>query len=221
MNVFVVIPVFNETPEVLNAVIGQFPHDHFLVVVDDGSDEPIDIIRENMELLRHELNRGQGAAIRTGIEYALSKNATHIATFDADGQHHFSDLRRMEIAMAKGDYDVVIGSRFNSTTVGMPLLKKLVLKGGVLLQNTIFGVRLTDAHNGLRLLNRKAAEKIKIRENRMAHASDIIYQVKLHKLSLYELPIKVEYSRYAIQKGQSVFNALAILVLIFKIRMRK
>jgi glycosyltransferase involved in cell wall biosynthesis len=221
MSVFVVIPVYNETPEVLSAVIGQFPPDHFLVIVDDGSDEPIDISRENAELLRHEANKGQGAAIRTGIQYALENNASLIATFDADGQHRFSDLQRMEAAMAEGKYDVVLGSRFNSATVGIPLLKRLVLKGGVLIQNTIFGVRLTDAHNGLRLLSRKAAEKIRIREDRMAHASDIIYQLKLNRLSFTEIPIKVEYSSYAIKKGQSMFNALAILVLIFKIRMRK
>lgn len=221
MPVFVVIPVFNELPEVLHDVVSQFPADCFLVIVDDGSAIPFEVTQANAVLLKHSTNKGQGTAIRTGIEYALKHNATHIATFDADGQHRFSDLQKMEAIMQQKNCDVVIGSRFNESTVGMPFMKKLVLKGGVVLQNTVFGVRLTDAHNGLRLLNRKAAGKIKIRENRMAHASDIIYQVKLHKLVYCEIPIKVEYSAYAIQKGQSVFNALAILFLIFKIRFRK
>lgn len=220
MPVFVVIPVFNELHEVLTTVIDQFPPDHFLVIVDDGSATPFAVTNTNAVLLKHRTNQGQGAAIRTGIAYSLKNNATYIATFDADGQHRFSDLQKMEAAMETGKYDVVIGSRFNNSTVGMPFMKKLVLKGGIVLQNTVFGIRLTDAHNGLRLLNRKAAEKIKIRENRMAHASDIIYQIKLHQLAWCEIPIKVEYSPYSRKKGQSVFNALAIFFLVFKIRFR-
>ncbi len=221
MPVFVVIPVYNELPEVLYAVLDKFPTDYFLVVVDDGSTLPFEVTHENAVLLRHPINKGQGAAIRIGIDYALKNNATHIATFDADGQHRFSDLQKMEATMLAKNCDVVIGSRFNASTVGIPFIKKLVLKGGVLLQNTVFGVRLTDAHNGLRLFNKHAAEKIKITENRMAHASDIIYQIKLHNLAYCEIPIKVEYSAYAIKKGQSIFNSVAILYLIFKIRFRK
>ena len=221
MSVFVVIPVFNELPEVLYAVINQFSTDYFLVVVDDGSTTAYELTHKNAVLLRHTINKGQGAAIRTGIEYALKNNATYIASFDADGQHRLTDLKKMEATILAKNCDVVIGSRFNASTVGMPFIKKLVLKGGVLLQNTVFGIKLTDAHNGLRLFNKHAAQKIKITENRMAHASDIIYQIKLHKLSFCEIPITVEYSAYAIKKGQSIFNAAAILFLIFKIRFRK
>lgn len=221
MPVFVVIPVYNELPEVLNAVLDQFPTDYFLVIVDDGSAIPFQVTNTNAVLLKHTVNQGQGAAIRTGIEYALKNNATHIASFDGDGQHRLADLQKMEATMQEKNCDIVIGSRFNSATVGMPFMKKLVLRGGVLLQNTVFGIRLTDAHNGLRLFNKHAAQKIKIRENRMAHASDIIYQIKIHNLSWCEIPIKVEYSAYAIKKGQSIFNAVAILYLVFKIRFRK
>ncbi len=220
MPVFVVIPVYNELPEVLSTVIDQFSTDYFLVVVDDGSTIPFEVTHKNAVLLRQPINKGQGAAIRIGIDYALKHHATHIATFDADGQHRLADLQKMEASMEAKNCDVIIGSRFNASTVGMPLMKKLVLKGGVFLQNTVFGVRLTDAHNGLRLFNKHAAEKIKITENRMAHASDIIYQIKLHKLAYCEIPIKVEYTAYAIKKGQSIFNSVAILYLIFKIRFR-
>lgn len=221
MPVFVVMPVFNELPEVLQAVINQFSTDYFLVIVDDGSTTPVEVNLKNGIVLRQPVNKGQGAAIMIGINYALKHNATHIATFDADGQHRLVDLKKMETTMQIINCDVVLGSRFNASTVGMPFTKMLVLKGGVLLQNTVFGMRLTDAHNGLRLFNKHAAQKIKITENRMAHASDIIYQIKLHKLAWCEIPIQVQYSAYTIKKGQSVFNAVAILFLIFKIRFQK
>jgi polyprenyl-phospho-N-acetylgalactosaminyl synthase len=221
MPVFVVMPVFNELPQVLQAVINQFSTEYFLVIVDDGSTTPVEVNVKNGIVLRQQINKGQGAAIIVGIEYALKNNANYIATFDADGQHRFADLKKMEATMQAKNCDVVLGSRFNVSTIGMPFTKKLVLKGGVLLQNTVFGMRLTDAHNGFRLLNKHAAQKIKITENRMAHASDIIYQIKLHKLAWCEIPIQVHYSAYAIKKGQSVFNAIAILFLIFKIRFQK
>ena len=221
MPLFVVIPVFNELPEVLYAVIRQFSSNYFLVIVDDGSAINYTITIENAVLLKQTANQGQGAAIRIGIDYALKNGAGYIATFDADGQHRFTDLQKMDTIIQANNYDVVIGSRFGSPTTGMPFMKKLVLKGGVLFQNAIFGIHLTDAHNGLRIFNKNAAKKITITENRMAHASDIIYQIKLHKLTYFEVPIQVEYPRYAIKKGQSIFNSLAILFLILKIRFRK
>ena len=221
MAVFVIIPVFNEAPEILYRIINQFSNDYFLVIVDDGSAASYQLTRENAVLLKHATNKGQGAAIRLGIDYALKNGADYIATFDADGQHRLIDLQKMETVIQSKNYDIVIGNRFHSPTTGMPFIKKILLKGGVLLQNTVLGIRLADAHNGLRLFNKHAAEKIIITENRMAHASDIIYQIKLHNLSYCEVPIQVEYSSYAKKKGQSVFNSLAILFLIFKIRFRK
>jgi len=221
MAMFVVIPVYNEVPEILYRLIDQFPPQYFLVIVDDGSAQTYQVNRSNAVLLKQAVNQGQGAAIRQGIAYALNNGAEYIATFDADGQHRLVDLQKMEELIQQKNYDVILGSRFHSPNKGMPFIKKLVLKGGVLLQNKVFGMRLTDAHNGLRVFNRYAAQKIKITENRMAHASDIIYQVKLHKLTWFEMPMQVEYSPYAVKKGQSVFNSFAIFFLIFKIRFRK
>jgi len=163
-------------------------------------------------VLRHVINLGQGAAIQTGIEYALRAGAEFIATFDADGQHDPADLLVMLEELEQSGADVALGSRFLGSAPGLTLGRRLVLCLALLHQRLTLGVPLTDAHNGLRLFRRTAAEKIRISQNRMAHSSEMTAQIAALGLRVAEVPCVVRYTAYSKQKGQRLSGAFQILL---------
>src|SRR4051812_15152317 len=144
-----VVPVYNEGPvvsEVLGEALKIFSR---VVCVDDGStDDSADQIRAaGAVLVQHPVNLGQGAALQTGIEYALlDPTIEYFVTFDSDGQHLLSDVERMLEILRREEVDIVFGSRFLSDTTDVGGLKRLVLKTAVRYTNVTSGVRLSDAH---------------------------------------------------------------------------
>ncbi len=139
--------------------------------------EPSERAREQgVTVLRHPINLGQGAALQTGISYALRHGARYVATFDGDGQHP-RDLVRMLEKLKEISADIVLGSRFLGEAPGIPLRRKLFLRAAVLFTNVTTGTRLTDTHNGLRLMTADAARRFRITQNGMAHASEFIEQI--------------------------------------------
>jgi glycosyltransferase involved in cell wall biosynthesis len=211
--VFVVIPAFNESARVAEVVRGVrtlYPH---VVVVDDGSrDETADRAwSAGATVLVHVVNRGQGAAIQTGMEYALRRGAEYLVTFDSDGQHRVEDIAGLIEPIRQGRWDISLGSRFLGGVENMPATRKLLLRAGVLFTRTVSQVRITDTHNGLRAFSRRAAERIEITLDRMAHASEIIDEIRECKLPYGEVPVHIRYTEYSRAKGQSGFGALKIL----------
>jgi polyprenyl-phospho-N-acetylgalactosaminyl synthase len=212
--VYVVVPAYREADVIahtVGALVERFPH---VVVVDDGSpDATAARARQaGAVVLRHPFNLGQGAALQTGIAYALEEEARYVATFDADGQHAVADLETMLEVLADNRLDVVLGSRFLGQSEGLPRLRRLVLKAAVLFTQATSGLRLTDAHNGLRAMTGEAARKLEISQDRMAHASEIINQIARLKLSYREVPVTIRYSEYSLGKGQKVSGSAGILV---------
>jgi glycosyltransferase involved in cell wall biosynthesis len=163
-------------------------------------------------VLRHAINRGQGAALQSGITLALARGADVVVTFDADGQHLAADIPRLVAPVLSGGADVALGSRFLEPTSDVPPLRRLVLKGAVFFTTLTTGVRLSDAHNGLRAFSRSAAQTIRIRQDRMAHASELISEIRRHRLRFEEVPITVLYTDYSRGKGQSAFGAFRVLL---------
>jgi glycosyltransferase involved in cell wall biosynthesis len=191
-------------------------YSYHILVVDDGStDQTLEAaLRYPVTVLRHVTNLGQGAALQTGIRYALSSpEARLIVTFDADGQHRASDLPRLLKTCLEGHYDVVLGSRFieSGQALNMPPAKRIVLKLAIWFTRLNTGLKLTDTHNGLRVMTAEAARKIQITQNGMAHASEILAQIAAKKLRFCEVPVTISYSDYSMQKGQSLLNIINIL----------
>jgi glycosyltransferase involved in cell wall biosynthesis len=213
--VWLVIAAFNEggmITDVIKHAIATFPN---VVVVDDGSTDTTATLacEAGSTVICHPINLGQGAAIQTGIDFALISGADIIVTFDADGQHRIEDALTLARAIDQNEADIVCGSRFlgvESTT--MPATKRLTLKLAAIFTRLSSGVPVTDAHNGLRAISRSAAQKIRITQNRMAHASEIISQVKSLKLRYKEYPVQILYTDYSIAKGQKISNAINILI---------
>lgn len=213
-DLWVVVAAYNEEPRLGATLAGLRARGYEnVVVVDDGSrDRTAEIARAaGVWVLRHLLNLGQGAALQTGISFALLRGAATIVTFDADGQHDPDEIPALLAPVRAGTADVALGSRFLGAAVNIPLSRKLVLKGGVLFTRLFSGVRVTDAHNGFRALSRAAAEQIRLRQNRMAHASEILDQIRERNLRFVEVPVTIRYSAETMAKGQSSWNAVKIV----------
>jgi glycosyltransferase involved in cell wall biosynthesis len=181
--------------------------------VDDGSVDATAsaALAAGAIVLRHAVNAGQGAALQTGIDYALANGATYVATFDADGQHHVEDLVTMLAVLQASPHDIVLGSRFLGHAEGLTVARRLVLKAAVLFTNLTTGLKLTDAHNGLRVMTASAARQLHIRQDGMAHASELIEQIGRLGLRFAEVPVTITYSDYSRAKGQRLSNSLLIL----------
>jgi glycosyltransferase involved in cell wall biosynthesis len=211
---YIVIPAYNEE-SAIGAVVAEvkvsWPH---VIVVDDGSvDQTGSVARQNgAVVLTHAVNRGQGAALQTGITYALLRGARIIVTLDSDGQHRAADIDTLVTPIAEGHADVVLGSRFLGSTENMPPLRHLILRAAIIFTRVISGARITDTHNGLRAFSCVAASQIEIRLDRMAHASEIVDQVVVHGARCIEVPVHVRYTDYSKRKGQTGLGAVRVLL---------
>ncbi|MBI4040879.1 MAG: glycosyltransferase family 2 protein [Deltaproteobacteria bacterium] len=195
-DVAVIVPCYNE--EVYLEDVLKNLHPQFNVIcVDDGSQDRSASIAQAMgvTLLRHSKNLGQGAALQTGFLEALGKQYPYIATFDADGQHDVSDLIRMTEEIKKTSYDVILGSRFLTSSYSVPLRKTALLKMGAWITNKCVKIKLTDTHNGLRVFRRDALKKLCISEPGMNHATEIIQYIAQQGLSVKEMAVVVRYDR--------------------------
>jgi polyprenyl-phospho-N-acetylgalactosaminyl synthase len=211
-HVYVVVPAYNEAAAVFGVVDElrrAYPN---VIVVDDGSRDATadEARRAGAIVLRHVLNRGQGAALQTGIDYGLRRGGEVIVTFDADGQHRVEDIDHLLAALETTEADLAIGSRFLDQQSNVPARRRLVLRVATRFMRITSGVPLTDAHNGLRALRRPAAQKIRITLDGMAHASEIVDQIRYQHLKVTEVPVVIRYSEYSMSKGQSGLAAFRI-----------
>jgi glycosyltransferase involved in cell wall biosynthesis len=190
--------------------------DYSVVVVDDGSNDSTWSILLDLPVyaLRHPINLGQGAALQTGMTFALRQGAQVIVHFDADGQHRAEDIDLLIEPVLNGESDVVFGSRFlrRADSSAVPLLKRCLLRCATVFNGVMCGVWQTDAHNGFRALSPEAAKRICIHENGYAHASELVSQIQRLGLRYIERPTTIIYSEYSKAKGQSAWNALNIAI---------
>lgn len=219
-----IIPVYNEA-EVIEGVLTDLSKSFSnILCVDDGStDGSAEVIKRTAaKLIVCPENKGQGAALRTGIQAArVNPKVKYFITFDADGQHRVSDALRMLKYLKKTDADIILGSRFLGKTNEVPRIKRMVLKAAIIFSNVTTGLKLTDTHNGLRVFNRSVAAKLNLTCSGMAHASEIIYRIAENKFRYAEMPVVITYSNYSKAKGQSVFNSFAIVKEIVVYRLQR
>jgi glycosyltransferase involved in cell wall biosynthesis len=208
---WVIIAAFNEAGAIHDVVREVTDGGWPVVVVDDGSRDRTaeEARRAGAIVVRHAVNLGQGAALQTGIEFALRRGALHLVTFDADGQHAAADIPALIDALR--DADIALGSRFLGSVEGASKRRLALLRAAVTLSNKLSGMKLTDAHCGLRAFRATAAPKLRITQDRMAHASELLRKIKTSNLRVVEVPVTVRYTEYSRRKGQTGFQAIRIL----------
>lgn len=221
--VWVVVPAYNEAARLAATLESLLTVATSVVVVDDGS--PDDTARVAAQypvwVLRHVVNLGQGAAIQTGITFSLRQGAEYVATFDADGQHVPGDLTRLLRALRENHADYALGSRFLGRAEGIPWTRKLMLKAAVFFTWVFSGIRVTDTHNGIRMMTRRGAQRIRITMNRMEHASEILDQIARSKLSYIEVPVTIRYTTASLAKGQKTSAAVRLAFKLFAERLAR
>ena len=212
--VFVVVRAYNEAPVIRDVIAPLCDHFDHIVVVDDGSTDSTAACLHGLKvtLISHSVNLGGGAALQTGITYALSRGADWILTFDADGQHGIDDALTLLESLQSDNCDVVFGSRFLGSAINIPKTRALLLIAARWFSNLTSGIRLTDTHNGLRGFSRKAASLLDIQQNNMAYASEILHQLKQGNMTIREIPVTIKYTEYSRRKGQASSNAITILI---------
>ena len=212
-DVWIVIAAYNEGGRLAKTLADVMRHFENVVVVDDGSSDETGgvALRHRVWLLRHIFNCGQGAALQTGIDFAVARGADIVVTFDADGQHDAREVQKLLTPIREGRVDVALGSRFLGQAVDMPLGRWALLKAAVVFTRIFSRLEVTDTHNGLRALSRRAAQSIRIYQDRMAHASEILDQIRQHRLRFEEIPTTVRYTQETLAKGQSSWNAIRIM----------
>lgn len=215
---WLVIPLYNEATViagVINEAKQRFPN---IVCIDDAStDDSAAIAREaGAVVVSHPFNLGQGAALQTGIRFVTegtsSEDGAYLVTFDADGQHQISDAEAMVAKAREENLAMVFGSRFLDNRTKPGLLRRIILKTAVWITNQQTGMRLSDAHNGLRVIRRDAAERLDLQQDRMAHATEIVLQLGRTDLPWAEHPVHILYTEYSRSKGQSLLNSVNILI---------
>lgn len=209
----VVIAMFNESSVITGVVRDVVSRFDRVVCVDDGStDSSAELARAaGAVVVQHPINLGQGAALQTGIRFALRDPAvSHVVTFDADGQHDVGDASAMVAAAHEHDVQVVLGSRFLGGPGDVPATRRLLLRAATRFTRLTTGLELSDAHNGLRVLRRDAAERLSIKMHGMSHASEILNKIAAADWSYVEYPVTIAYTDYSRAKGQRAYNAFNI-----------
>jgi glycosyltransferase involved in cell wall biosynthesis len=214
---WVICAAYNEATMIGRVVEELGRAGHQVVVVDDGSGDGTRHVAAaaGAHVVVHPINLGQGAALQTGIDFALLHGADILVTFDADGQHRVSDIPRLVDALARERADFALGSRFLGQTYNLPSLRRWVLRAATVFTRLTTGLRLTDSHNGLRALTRRGASAIRLRQNRMAHASEILVAIAQSGLRYVEVPVTIEYTAYSLAKGQRIGDSVTILLDLF------
>ncbi|MFA4940981.1 MAG: glycosyltransferase family 2 protein [Patescibacteria group bacterium] len=210
MKIFCIIPAYNEEKTIAEVIEKVKKNVNEVIVVNDGSkDETKKLAKEKgAVVLSHIINRGQGAALETGNQYALNKGAEIIVHFDADGQFLAEEIKDIVSPIVRGEADIVFGSRFLGKKSNLPQFKKHIIIPLAHLVNKIFiGATLTDPQNGFRAMSSETAKKITIEQDGMAHNTEIISKSFENNLKIKEIPVTVIYHNF----GQRFSGGLKII----------
>jgi len=210
VNIFVIIPTWNEAKRIGQVLSDLSALPYKLVVVDDGStDETLDIVRNyKVDILKHKINRGQGAALETGNQYAIRNGADIIVHFDGDGQFLAEEIKDIIDPLLGGQADIVFGSRFLGKKSQMPWLKeKIYMPMARLVNRILLGVKSSDPQNGFRAMTKSTAQKIRIENDEYAHCSEIIAKSFAYRMRIREIPVTVIYRDF----GQGLGGGVRII----------
>jgi glycosyltransferase involved in cell wall biosynthesis len=205
---YIIVPVYNEASVLRQTLSPLLEAGYRLIVVDDGSrDGSADCVAGlPLVLLRHAVNLGQGAALETGMAWARRAGAEWVLHFDADGQHDPAAVERLLEPLRQGRADVTLGSRFleAASRRAVPPRRRLLLRLAILANALLTGLWLSDAHNGLRALNRHALACLRFSARDETHATEILSEIRRHKLRWAEVPVLVHYTAYSRRKRRSL-----------------
>ena len=215
-DIYIVIPVFNEAKVICDVIddLRKWGY-HNLIIVDDGSSDNTFsyALSMNAITLRHKINRGKGAAVKTGFAAAKLFGAGIVVTMDGDGQHDPQDIENLTKPILEDKVDVVLGSRLLNTG-GMPFIKVLANKIGNIVTIFLYGISVSDSQSGFRAYSEYAVTKIDTKADKYEYDSKVLREIKNNRLRYVEVPIRVLYTEYSKGKPhkQGFINGIKTLV---------
>lgn len=219
MKVIIVIPAYNEEKTITQVIEGVKKYEKNIIVIDDGSiDKTYYQAKKtarnfkNIIVLRHIINLGKGAALKTGCQAAIKLRADIIITMDADGQHSPDDIPKLIQKLIKENLDIVFGSR--QINKKMPFIKFLGNKILTNIINLLSGTHLSDTQSGFKAFTSAAYKKIAWQSQDYRIETEIIFNCGKHKLKYSQVPIQTIYKN--IYKGTTVLDGIKILINLFK-----
>lgn len=192
--VTVILPAYNEEVSIGSMVLRTRQYADRVLVIDDGSTDRTAEVAElaGAEVIRHPINRGKGAALRTGFHTA--RGADVIVTMDSDGQHHPSEISRLIAPILEGEADIVNGSRYmNGNGKNTPRYRRLGQKVLDRATNFSSGLDVTDSQSGFRAFAGHTIPAFRFRESGFEIESEMLVDAALAKLRVKEVDICVRY----------------------------
>jgi glycosyltransferase involved in cell wall biosynthesis len=189
------IPAYNEEKTIAKVVLKAKKYVDKVIVCDDGSTDMTGEIAEAIgaKVIRHERNKGYGAALASLFKAAREENASAMIILDADLQHNPDDIPKLLSSIIKGEADIVIGSRFLNGKGELPKYRSLGIKVITKLTKHVSYKNITDAQSGFRAYSRKAIYSITPSEQGMGASTEILLKAKEHGLRIKEIPIEIKY----------------------------
>lgn len=208
MKISCVIPAYNESQNIISVIDKVKPLVDEVIIVDDCSRDNTFALASSkpVVVLHHLINRGQGAALQTGDEYALAHGADIVVHFDADNQFKAEEISRLVAPLINDEADAVFGSRFLGSA-NFPFIKRVIIMPLARFINRCFGIKMSDPQSGFRALNKKTLAQLKIDNRGMAHCTEILYKTFATGARITEVPITVTYHEF----GQSFGGGFKII----------
>jgi len=198
MNVFIVIPTFNEA-RTIGAIVGSLrARNYRVVIVDDGSSDHtiVDANKFGAEIIVHSKNVGKGRCIREGLEYSLENGSDVVITMDGDGQHNIKEIDKFIKQYEAKDADIVLGNRMHRPK-GMPYIRRCTNMLMSFVISFILGERIEDSQCGYRLLSKRAIAKMSLMTAKYEIETEMLIEAKRHNLRISSVSID------SIYQGQS------------------
>ena len=192
----VVVPAYDEADGIVG-VLAELPTQLVgyvirpVVVVDGGTDGTEQAARDaGFITVAHEVNRGQGDALRTGFRCALRLGATIVMTMDADGQHRPDEMIELVRPIVAGEADYVQGSRFLGASDDAGGARDVGIRGFTALINVVSGAGITDCTNGFRAIRASELARLRLEEPRFS-APELIIESSRRGLRIREVPVHI------------------------------
>ncbi len=222
VNVFIVIPTYNEASTIGGIVKDLRARGFSVVVVDDGSSDHtiVDANKYGAELIVHSKNAGKGRCITEGLEHSLENGCDIVITMDGDGQHDLKEIDRFMEEHKRTGADIVIGNRMHNPKK-MPFIRRCTNIFMSFIISFILGKRVDDSQCGYRLLSRQAIQKMSLRTTKYEIESEMLLEARRHSLSISSIEIDSIYQGEASQINPFFDTVRFIKLIIYEFLQRK
>lgn len=226
MNIIIMIPSLNPDEKLVNYVnllaAEDFRH---ILVINDGSSAEYDKFfdevakHDNCTVIKHEVNKGKGRALKTGMKYVLDNfpDCIGIVTGDADGQHRLADTINVANALIEKDDRLVLGSRdFDSPNI--PARSVFGNKMTSAVFGLMFGQRLMDTQTGLRGISRRIIpQMLEVKGERFEYEMNMLIECRKEKIEIFEIPIETVYiDENSSSHFRPIVDSVKVYLLLFR-----